>query len=99
MESTVEEKQLELRRYLSSTLITIQRDIRSGAIKTEATKHGFLLKSVYEDLEQKKRDFDGINLKSIQDEIKLSLSKNLAHFPDKETGNLFHIIGRLRSSK
>lgn len=87
VESTVEEKQLELRRYLSSTLITIQRDLRSGAIKTEATKHGFLLKSVYEDLEQKKRDFDGINLESIQYEIRLSLSKNLAHFPDKETGN------------
>lgn len=51
--STDEENKLSLRRYLSSTLITLQRDLRSGAIKTDETKFGFRLKAIRDDLEYK----------------------------------------------
>jgi uncharacterized protein len=47
---TAEEEKLELRRYLSSTLITIQRDLRSHAPTTDETKFGFRLKAIREDV-------------------------------------------------
>lgn len=56
-EPTAAEKKLTLRRYLSSTLITIRRDLRSSALKTEATKFGFQLEAVVDDLNRKKTDF------------------------------------------
>lgn len=47
-----EEKKLNLRRYLSSTLVTIQRDLRFGYIKTEETKFGFRLDAVKDDVDK-----------------------------------------------
>ncbi|WP_435548123.1 ATP-binding protein [Desulfobacterium sp. N47] len=82
-EFTEQEKKLELRRYLSSTLITIQRDLRSGAIKTDETKFGFRLKAIKSDLEQKKNDFPVHRLIDIQDAIQKALDATFQSFIDK----------------
>jgi uncharacterized protein len=50
-EETDEEKDLDLRRYLSSTLISVRTALNTGAIKDEATKFGYLLKACSDDLE------------------------------------------------
>lgn len=52
-----EEKKLELRRYLSSRRISIQRDLLSGAIQMEENKFGFRLSAIASDLEEKIADF------------------------------------------
>ena len=63
-EPTEEEKRLALRRYLSSRLITIQRDLRSGAIQTDESKFGFRLKAIASDLEKKHQEFLDCGLKA-----------------------------------
>lgn len=45
-----------LRRYLSSQLISIRKDVRSNAIKTDETKFGFRLRAIKDDLTEKKDD-------------------------------------------
>src|ERR1035441_7161219 len=65
-EPTEGEQKLALRRYLSSTLITIQRDLVLGAIKTEEAKFGFRLKAIREDLELKKVGSPGHALGQVQ---------------------------------
>ena len=64
-EPTVEERKLALRRYLSSRLISIQSDLRSGVIQTDATKFGFRLKAIGTDLKSKHEEFPGYGLWSI----------------------------------
>jgi DNA helicase HerA-like ATPase len=73
-ESTEEERKLALRRYLSSTLITIQRDLNGGAIKTEETKFGFRLRAIQDDIERKRHDFSGHELEGISIAISDALS-------------------------
>lgn len=51
--SSPEEKKLALRRYLSSRLIAIQRDLRSGEIQTDESKFGYRLKAIAVDLQGK----------------------------------------------
>ena len=46
----------EMRRYLSSQIIGIRRDLRSNAIKTDTTKFGFSLRAIKDDLELKKAE-------------------------------------------
>lgn len=48
-----EEEKLALRRYLSSRLISIRRDLRSGDIQTDESKFGFRLKAIAADLQGK----------------------------------------------
>lgn len=48
-----EEERLALRRYLSSRLISIRRDLRSGDIQTDESKFGFRLKAIAADLQGK----------------------------------------------
>lgn len=48
-----EEEKLALRRYLSSRLISIRRDLRSGDIQTDESKFGFRLKAIATDLHGK----------------------------------------------
>ena len=43
-----------LRRYLSSQLVSIRRDLRSNSIKNEETKFGSRLKAIKDDLENRK---------------------------------------------
>jgi len=80
-EHTEEEKKLELRRYLSSTLITIQRDLRSGAIKSDESKFGFRLKAIQSDLEHKKKDYPTHLLEDVQDAIEKALDATFHTFP------------------
>lgn len=79
-ETTEEEQKLELRRYLTSTLITIQRDLRAGSIKTDESKFGFRLKAVRDDLEQKKKDFIEYDLEEIQAAIQEALDATFNTF-------------------
>ena len=65
IESTIEERKLALRRYLTSRLISIQSDLRSGAIQREATKFGFRLKAIGSDLKSKHEEFPGYGIWSI----------------------------------
>lgn len=85
-EASAEEMKLRLRRFLSSTMISIQRDLRSGAIKTEETKFGYRLKAIYDDLEAKKGAFPGSDLASIQTPIQVALNRTYNSFMDKASG-------------
>lgn len=63
------EKKLRLRRYLSSRLISIRADFRSGAIQTEETKFGFRLKAIASDLETKIVEFPDARLGTIRNAV------------------------------
>ena len=62
-----EEQNIALRRYLSSRLISIRGDLRSGDIQKEESKFGFRLRAIRQDLEIKQtanikfRDWRGHN--------------------------------------
>lgn len=79
-EPSEEERKLALRRYLSSSLITIQRDLRSGAIKTDESKFGFRLRAIGNDLEKKKVDFTENRLDEVQTAIQTALSETFNSF-------------------
>lgn len=57
VEKDEEEKKLTLRRYISSNVISIRRDLYSGAIKSEESKFGFRLIAIMKDLESKVEEF------------------------------------------
>ncbi len=71
---TDEERKLALRRYLSSRLITIQRDLRSGAIQTDETKFGFRLKAIDSDIEAKSAEYPDHQLEEVRNAIDKALS-------------------------
>lgn len=85
-EPTEAERQLALRRYLSSRLITIQRDVRSGAIQTDESKFGFRLKAIRSDLEQKSHDFPDCGLDAVESAIDAALQATFNTFVEKGTG-------------
>ena len=64
-----EEKRLALRRYLTSRLVSIQRDLRSGAIQTDESKCGFRLRAIAEDLNQKIAESASSELAAVRDAI------------------------------
>ena len=68
-ESTEGEKKLELRRYLSSRLISIQSDLRSGSIQTDESKFGFRLRAIANDLEIKNAEFPSSHLAEVHEAI------------------------------
>jgi hypothetical protein len=84
-EASEEERRLGLRRFLSSTMISIQKDLRAGAIKTEENKFGFRLKAIYEDLQAKSGLFPDCDLQSIQAPIREALRVTYNTFTDKTT--------------
>jgi len=79
-EPTEEEQKLALRRYLSSTLITIQRDLRAGSIKTDETKFGFRLKAIRDDLQDRNDSFPDYLLEDVCDVINTALAATLNTF-------------------
>lgn len=83
-----EEKKLELRRYLSSKLITIQKDLRTDIIKTKESNFGFYLKAVYEDISHKITVFSEFQseLSAIQNKIESTLERTYKSYDDKQTG-------------
>lgn len=80
VQTTIEEKKLNLRRYLSSNLISIYRDFKSGAIKTEETKFGFRLVAIIKDLEIKKTENPSIDLQPTIDSIGTAISATFNSF-------------------
>ncbi len=84
-ETSEEEKKLRLRRYLSSTLITIQKDLRAGTIKTDATKFGYSLNAVSKDLDAKKEEFPECGLDVIKTAIYEALEGTFDSFQEKGT--------------
>lgn len=87
-ELTLEERKLRLRRYLSSRIISIQSDMRSGAIQTEATKFGFYLDAIADDLRSKHEAFPNYELDSIFQTIEVALESNFDTFTEKDTGKI-----------
>lgn len=71
--SSPEEKKLALRRYLSSRLITIQRDLRSGEIQTDESKFGFRLKAIAVDLQGKLTAYSDNKLDAVVTAINVAL--------------------------
>lgn len=69
LESTDEEKKLELRRYLSVKLTDINNDLALGKIHSDSTKFGFYLKAVSDDLKKKKLESPIANLGKIDKAI------------------------------
>jgi uncharacterized protein len=87
-EPTEEERKLALRRYLSSRLITIQRDLRSGAIQTDETKFGFRLKAMDSDLEAKIAEYPDNQLAEVRKAIESALNATFNSFVEKGTGKI-----------
>lgn len=85
-ETSQEEMKLRLRRFLSSTMIWIERDLRSGGMKTDENKFGHRLKTVYQDLEDKQEIYKAYNLENIKAVIKSALQGARNAFNDKATG-------------
>ncbi len=87
-ELSEEEKTLALRRYLSSRLVTIQRDLRSGAIQTDESKFGFRLRAISTDLEKKQQEFSTIKLAPIREAIDEALRATFNRFSEKGTNRI-----------
>lgn len=84
-----EEKKLHLRRRLSSTLITLRRDLRSNAVKTEATKFGFQIEAIVADLEKWIPDYPDMPLTAIRDAAKSTLDARRKVGVDKQSQKPF----------
>lgn len=80
-----EQQKLALRRYLSSVLITTQGDLNSGSIRTEATKFGYKLNVVCDDLTQKQTDFPEQKLNAVVSAIQTALTASFKSFVEKQT--------------
>ena len=83
-ELSEQEQKLELRRYLSSTLITILRDLKAGSIKTDETKFGFRLKAISVDLKDRKLAFPDYSLEKVDDVIENALKTTFKSFINKD---------------
>ena len=79
-EATEEGKILALRRYLLSRLNSIQNDVHSGAIQDDATKFGFKLKAIGDDIESRHRDLPGYGLDEIKNKIGSALDATYKSF-------------------
>jgi hypothetical protein len=77
---TEEEKKLALRRYLSSRLISVQRDLRSGAIQTDESKFGFRLKAMASDIETKVPEHPDNQLADVREAINRALNATYNSF-------------------
>lgn len=84
-----EEKKLHLRSRLSSTLITLRRDLRSNAVKTEATKFGFQIEAIVADLEKWIPDYPDMPLTAIRDAAKSALDARRKVGVDKQSQKSF----------
>lgn len=78
--TTEDAQKLELRRYLSSNMISIRKDLRSGAIKTNETQFGFRLKAIRDDLDAKKATFTAYDIQDICDKITAALTASYNSF-------------------
>ena len=77
---TERDKVLGLRRYLSSRMIIIQRDLRSGVVVSECTKFGYQLKAMASDLRTKVEEFPEYGLESLLSVVVQSGKQNIRRF-------------------
>ena len=82
-DSSAEEKKLQLRRHLSSHLISIQRDVHSTAITSDPTKFGYKLKAIKEGLEPKQSVFPDYKIQEIVTAITGAIAPNFKSFTPK----------------
>lgn len=81
-----EEEKLALRRYLSSRLISIRRDLRSGDIQTDESKFGFRLKAIATDLQGKIAIHGDKKLDEALAAINVALQATYNSFVEKGSG-------------
>lgn len=86
---TEENKKSRLRRRLSSMLIAMRRDLRSNAIKAEATKFGFQLEAIATDLEGWMPEYPEVPLAGIRDAVRGALDSRRKTGSDRQTGQSF----------
>ena len=86
--SSVEEQKLSFRRYLYQKHISINLHIKTDAIKNDASKVGFYLKSIWSDLNSKKDVFAGsiVKIQKLQEQIRATLVPCYKSFTDKSSG-------------
>ena len=96
-----EEKKLEMRRYLSSRLISIRGSLRTGEIQENATKFGFRLKAIADDLKVKDVDLPGFDIMDIQAKIEETLRNTFQSFinGDGKTVKYYHAFNEQQVSK
>ncbi len=83
-----EARKRELRRYLSSQLISIRSDRRANAIKTDQHKFGMKLRVVNDDLAQRRTDVGDFaqEIDGIATQITSALTANDNSWKDKQSG-------------
>lgn len=80
-----EDKSLALRRLLTSSYISISKDLRSGAIKTEETKFGFRLRAIVDDLKSA-AEFKKAKLQEVIAAMEVAIKFTSKTFVDKVSG-------------
>ncbi|MDE0363132.1 MAG: ATP-binding protein [Rhodospirillaceae bacterium] len=85
-EPSSQEKEQALRRYLSSRLVSIRRDVRSGAFQLEESKFGFRLRAMAEDLRERHIAFPFHGLDSIAESMEVACRETFNSFDEPGTG-------------
>ena len=98
-EITAEEKRLRLRRYLSSRVISIRSNVRSGAIQADPTKFGFFLDAIADDLKSKNQEFPDLGLDSVVQAIEVALKSTFDNFTEKNTGKIVKFYRAFKESQ
>lgn len=82
------EKKLHLRRYLTSRIISLKRDVKNGDIQSQSTNLGFRLKAMKSDLATKATTFADLadEFSQIQNSIDEAGKATYATFVDKNSG-------------
>ena len=83
-ETTIEERELGLRKYLSSRLIAIRAEITSGSIQTNENRFGYRLKAMKSDLEMKQAEFPEVDLSGAVDALSQASETTYNSFPQGE---------------
>ena len=86
--SSPEEQILNFRRYLYQKHISINLHINTDAIKNDATKIGFYLKAIWNDLNLKKDMFSSSSAKiqTLQEQLRTTLTTSYKSFVDRNSG-------------
>ena len=84
-ETYEEEMKLRLRRSLSSMMISIQKELKAGTIKTEESRFGFRLRAIYDDLKDKEEAYPDYDLNGIAESLRMLWHQHTTN--SKRTGN------------
>lgn len=71
------ERELTLRRYLSSRIVYLRHSVRSGKIQTDESRFGGFLKAVASDISSKVQDHPNNKLEGVLEKINIALSSSL----------------------